>query len=133
MLGVIDMAAIKYSKQREAIKEYLASTKEHPTADTVYMNIRKTYPNISLGTVYRNLNLLVDQGEAIKLIGMDGSDHFDGNAERHYHFLCKGCNRIYDLEMESIDHINSAANKGFPGKVEGHKTYFYGTCPECLE
>ena len=57
----------KYSRQRESIKKYLASTKEHPTADMVYTNIRKQYPNISLGTVYRNLNLLVDHGEIINL------------------------------------------------------------------
>lgn len=124
---------MKFSRQREAIKEYLSNTKEHPTADTVYMNIRKTYPNISLGTVYRNLNLLVDQGEVIKLNGIDGSDHFDGQVKPHYHFVCNGCNRIYDLEMESIEHIDSIANKNFPGKVEGHMAYFYGTCQECLE
>lgn len=127
------MTTMKYSRQREAIKDYLSNTKEHPTADTVYMNIRKTHPNISLGTVYRNLNLLVDQGEALKLNGMDESDHFDGNVDPHYHFVCNRCNRIYDIEMESIDHINSIANKNFPGKVEGHMTYFYGTCQECLE
>ncbi|NLJ95860.1 MAG: transcriptional repressor [Clostridiales bacterium] len=127
------MATMKFSRQREAIKEYLSNTKEHPTADTVYMNIRKTYPNISLGTVYRNLNLLVDQGEVIKLNGIDGSDHFDGQVKPHYHFVCNGCNRIYDLEMESIEHIDSIANKNFPGKVEGHMAYFYGTCQECLE
>ena len=60
------MAALKYSRQREAIKHYLASTKEHPTADTVYMHVKKEFPNISLGTVYRNLNLLTDIGEAIR-------------------------------------------------------------------
>ena len=56
------MAAIKYSRQREAIKHYLASTKEHPTADTVYLHVKEDFPNISLGTVYRNLNLLTDIG-----------------------------------------------------------------------
>ena len=65
------MAALKYSRQRESIKEYLRHTTEHPTADTVYGNIRKLYPNISLGTVYRNLSLLVDLGEIRKLSGVD--------------------------------------------------------------
>ena len=68
------MAALKYSRQREAIKHYLASTKEHPTADTVYMHVKKEFPNISLGTVYRNLNLLTDIGEAIKISTPDGGD-----------------------------------------------------------
>ena len=60
------MATLKFSRQRESIKQYLASTKEHPTADMVYMHVKEDYPNISLGTVYRNLNLLTDIGEALK-------------------------------------------------------------------
>lgn len=59
------MAALKYSRQRESIKHFLASTNSHPTADTVYMGVREEFPNISLGTVYRNLNLLVELGEAV--------------------------------------------------------------------
>ena len=61
------MATLKYSRQRESIKNYLASTTEHPTADTVYMHVKEEFPNISLGTVYRNLNLLTDLGEAVKI------------------------------------------------------------------
>lgn len=125
------MAVNKYSRQREAIKEYLSKTKEHPTADTVYMNIRGTYPNISLGTVYRNLNLLAEQGEIMKLNCRDGCDRFDGNPMPHYHFLCKSCGRVIDIEMESIDHINVIAGAKFSGKIEGHVTFFYGQCPEC--
>lgn len=125
------MAITKYSRQREAIKEYLSLTKDHPTADTIYIDIRKTYPNISLGTVYRNLNLLVERGEVLKITGMDGSDRYDGNSQDHYHFLCNSCHRIIDIDMESIDHINETANMNFPGKIEGHVTYFFGKCHEC--
>ena len=60
------MAALKYSKQRASIKEYLLHTTAHPTADTVYLHIKEEFPNISLGTVYRNLNLLADIGEALR-------------------------------------------------------------------
>lgn len=127
------MATLKYSRQREAIKEYLSHTKEHPTADTIYMRIREIYPNISLGTIYRNLSLLVEKGEIIRINGIDGSDHYDGNTQKHYHFLCKDCQRILDLEMDSIDHINDIANKNFPGEIEGHATYFYGRCEECKD
>ena len=127
------MAINKYSRQREAIKAYLASTKEHPTADTVYMNIRSTYPNISLGTVYRNLNLLADQGEILKLNCQDGCDRFDGNPKQHYHFLCKSCGRVLDIEMDSIEHINTIAGAKFGGKVDGHVTFFYGQCPDCTD
>ncbi len=127
------MAVNKYSRQREAIKEFLAHTKEHPTADTVYMHIRETYPNISLGTVYRNLNLLAEQGEIIKINCQDGSDRFDSNHKPHYHFVCKSCGKVSDIEMEPLDHIVRIAGAGFEGKVEGHVTYFYGICPECKD
>ncbi len=126
------MATLKYSRQREAIKEYLASTTCHPTADTVYMNIKKLYPNISLGTVYRNLNLLAEHDEIMKISCGDGSDRFDGNSQPHYHFICTRCGEVLDLEMDSIDHINTIANASFPGKVNGHTVYFYGLCENCL-
>lgn len=70
------MATLKYSRQRESIKDYLNSTTEHPTADTVYLNVRKEFPNISLGTVYRNLNLLAEIGDAIKIPTPNGGDRF---------------------------------------------------------
>lgn len=126
------MPALKYSRQREAIVNYLRSTTAHPTAETIYENIRKIYPNVSLGTIYRNLNLLVIHNEIIKLSCGDGSDRFDGNTIPHNHFLCRCCNRVLDLEMEPIDHINVIAGAGFPGKIEGHITYFYGVCEDCL-
>lgn len=126
------MPTLKYSRQREAIVNYLKSTTAHPTAEIVYENIRKTYPNISLGTVYRNLNLLVNHNKILKLSYGDGSDHFDGNTIPHNHFVCRCCNRVLDLEMEPIDHINIIAGAGFSGKVEGHFTYFYGICKDCL-
>ena len=79
---------LKYSKQREAIKNFLVTRYDHPTAETVYLNIRKEFPNISLGTVYRNLNLLAEIGEIQKLSSGIGPDRFDGNPAPHYHFIC---------------------------------------------
>ena len=70
------MSALKYSRQRESIKEFLANRYDHPTADMIYANMRALYPNISLGTVYRNLSLLVDMGEVLKLSVGDGPDRF---------------------------------------------------------
>jgi Fur family peroxide stress response transcriptional regulator len=126
------MTVTKFSRQREAILEYLVHTTEHPTADTVYLNIRKSYPNISLGTVYRNLNMLAERGDILKLNCQDGSDHFDGNPKPHYHFQCNSCGRVLDLKMEAIDYINEIAAASFSGKIEGHSVLFYGKCPDCL-
>ena len=82
------MKTLKYSRQRESIKASLMSRKDHPTADAVYASIREEFPNISLGTVYRNLNLLVELGEVQKLTFGDGKDHFDADTSLHYHFVC---------------------------------------------
>lgn len=133
MTGDDELVANKYSRQREAIREYLMSTKEHPTADTVYMNIRTKYPNISLGTVYRNLNLLAEKGEIIKVKGQDGCERYDANNRPHYHFHCNKCGRVFDIEIESIEHINEIAGRDFGGIIEGHVTFFYGKCPDCMK
>lgn len=123
--------ALKYSRQRESIKLYLMNTKEHPTADMVYQHVRKEYPKVSLGTVYRNLNLLVELGEVVKVDYGDGYDHFDGNVQPHYHVVCTSCNSVEDLEMESIDHIKTIANASYHGVILGHRTVFYGLCEHC--
>ncbi len=123
--------ALKYSRQRELIKDFLCSRKDHPTADVVYTNVRQQFPNISLGTVYRNLTLLSDMGEIQRLHLGDGVDHFDADISAHNHFVCRRCGCVTDLEMESIDHITETAAKNFPGKIDGHITYFYGTCGDC--
>ena len=80
------MATVKRSRQRDAIRSFLMSRKDHPTAEVVYDNVSKEFPNISLGTVYRNLTFLVDNGMAMKVPCSDGSVHFDGNVNPHYHF-----------------------------------------------
>lgn len=126
------MAGTKYSKQREAILAYLHSTKKHPTAETVYQELRKEYPRLSLGTVYRNLNLLSESGEILRLNCGDGMDHFDATVEPHYHFICRKCGCVLDLDMPSIEFIDEEAGRNFDGEVEGHQVHFYGRCKECL-
>ena len=129
------MSTLKYSRQRESIKEYLARTTEHPTADNVYLHVREEYPNISLGTVYRNLNLLADIGEALKISTPNGGDRFDGRTHLHYHVVCQSCGNVYDLELdpERMESINQLANDHFNGKIESHSILFHGICERCLE
>lgn len=125
--------ALKYSRQREEIKNFLLTRKDHPTADVVYLNVRKQYPNISLGTVYRNLTLLADIGEIARIRVGDGIDHFDADTSLHYHFICNECGSVIDLEMEDIHSILEIAGKHFGGQIDGHVTYFYGTCEDCCK
>lgn len=126
------MAALKYSRQRESIKEFLAARTDHPTADTVYTNLRKTFPNISLGPVYRNLSLLSDMGEIIKISTGDGADRFDGRTAPHNHFVCRQCHRVIDLDMENIDSIMDVAGKNFAGSIDHYVVNFYGVCGDCI-
>ena len=97
----ISMASLKYSRQRESIKEFLMTRTDHPTADTVYHQLRKIYPNISLGTIYRNLALLADIGEIQKICTGDGADRFDGQIRPHYHVICTRCHQVMDLDLDT--------------------------------
>lgn len=123
---------MNYSRQRESIKQYLMSTKEHPTAEVVYQHVREEFPKISLGTVYRNLTLLVDMGEAKKISTGDGTDHFDGDTSAHSHYYCRCCKRIMDLEITpSVEQILSASSAGL-GTVESANLFFTGVCKDCV-
>lgn len=127
------MPALKYSRQRECIRNYLVSTKEHPTADTVYINVKKEFPNISLGTVYRNLNLLAANGEIIKISTPQGGDRFDGRLEPHTHFFCTKCGQIFDMEMKNFPEIIRSASEGFAGTIDHYEIAFYGECKDCKD
>ena len=125
--------ALKYSRQRQVIKDFLMTRKDHPTADVVYMNVKREYPNISLGTVYRNLSLLANLGEIQRLQVGDGIDHFDADTSRHYHVVCTKCGSVTDLAMDSTpyDELTNTVNADFEGIIVGHVTYFYGICGNC--
>lgn len=124
---------LKHSKQRDSIKEFLATRKDHPTADVVYMNVRQSFPNISLGTVYRNLTLLADLGEIARLRVGDGVDHFDYDTSPHYHFVCSECKSVTDLNMPIMEQMTKAARENFEGEIEGQVTWFYGRCGNCTK
>lgn len=125
--------ARRYSRQRQVIKDFLMTRKDHPTAETVYRNVRSVYPNISLGTVYRNLSLLADLGEIQRLRFDDGVDHFDADTSVHYHFVCTKCGEISDLKVDNLDRIMEIAGVGFDGEIRGYVTYFHGHCGHCRD
>ena len=123
---------MNYSRQRESIKEYLVSTKEHPTAEVIYQQVRKTYPKISLGTVYRNLTLLVELGEVKKISTGDGTDHYDADTSAHSHYYCKCCHRLMDLDVTpSVEQILAASSAGV-GTIESASLFFTGICKDCV-
>ena len=126
------MATTNYSRQREAIVNYLRSTTCHPTADTIYENIKKTYPKISLGTVYRNLNLLTTQGVILRLSCDDNKDHYDATTEPHHHFFCRCCKEVSDLPVKPFEPATLLGEASFSGRIESCFTYFQGVCPDCM-
>ncbi len=125
--------ALKYSRQRELIKDFLRERRDHPTADTVYKNVRQQNPNISLGTVYRNLALLADRGEILRLRLGDGTDHFDADISLHYHFICNNCGCVQDLPADDVENLPSVTSRHFRGQITGHMIYFCGLCEQCCQ
>lgn len=125
------MNASKRSKQRDAILEVLHSTKAHPTADIIYAEVRKKIPNISLGTVYRNLAKLSEDNTIIKVNAGTGVEHFDGTPTPHYHVVCTECGAIDDIEADPLEEVNAWAAKIFKGEIYKHSTIFFGKCEKC--
>ncbi len=123
---------MNYSRQREAILDFLKSAKvKHPSADIVYVNVRKSFPNISLGTVYRNLNLLAQKGEISKVKLPSDADRFDHNTEPHFHIICENCGQIEDVGsgLVNIDVMSIERLSGF--SVDSGRIVLKGLCPEC--
>ncbi|MEA5010678.1 MAG: transcriptional repressor [Angelakisella sp.] len=123
---------MKYSKQRELIYQWVAQNPVHPTADTVYEAVRMQAPRISLGTVYRNLNLLSETGALIKIPVSGGSDRFDGRTDQHFHMACTHCGHVLDVELPELVEIERlvAQRSGF--QITGFQMLFEGICSECL-
>lgn len=122
---------MKYSKQRELIYQTVLRNPVHPSADGVYAMVREQLPNISLGTVYRNLNLLADEGLLMKISMPNTSDHFDGRVEAHQHILCEKCGKVFDLEIPPVQDMvmKAAESSGF--QITGCSLSFTGICEHC--
>ena len=118
------------TQQRKIIYEILKNTDIHPTADWIYSEVRKIIPNISLGTVYRNLKVLKEEGAIIEIT--DGKQsRFDARIDNHFHFKCNSCGSIYDIESSEVVNINknNLERKGF--EVDTMDITFNGICPSC--
>ena len=104
----------------------------HPTAEEVFAMVRKRLPRISLGTVYRNLDLLCRTGQALRLESPAGGQRrFDGNTQRHYHIRCRRCGKVADLVMESFSALHQAVKDASGFEVLDHRLEFVGVCQEC--
>lgn len=117
--------------QRQIILDSVISLQNHPTADEIYNNIFKTHPTISRGTVYRNLNVLSEQGKLLKIAMPDSADRFDHNTHSHYHIKCTDCGVVHDIKMEHDMQINELVQIKTGFVSVKHEIVFNGTCELC--
>ncbi len=121
----------RMTKQRKKILEVLKSTDCHPTADWIYEQVKEEIPDISLGTIYRNLNVLQEMGKIMELNYGSDYSRFDGNPTNHYHFTCLECGKVMDVDMEVVAEMNEEVAEVVNGEVAYHRTEFFGYCEEC--
>lgn len=122
---------LRMTKQRRVILEELRKDNIHPTADAVYEMVRKRLPRISLGTVYRNLEILTALGE-IQTLELSGSQkRYDGIPAKHYHIRCINCERVDDAPIAPLNRLEDKLYGTTVYTIMGHRLEFMGLCPEC--
>jgi Fur family ferric uptake transcriptional regulator len=129
--GVHSKSRLRLTKQRNAILDELRSTRNHPGANEVYHRVRKRLPNISLATVYRNLEILSEFGMISKLELAGTRKRFDGFAENHYHVRCTECDRVDDVPLDPIPTIDGSVGALVDYEIRSHRLEFVGVCPRC--
>ena len=126
------MAGLKYSKQRASIKDYLMHTTSHPTADTVYLHIKEEFPNISLGTVYRNLNSLVEAGRVRRVSIPGRADRFDHTLCWHSHLYCTACGGVVDADVDEKQ-VMRLVRRQKDVVVQDCAVVLFGLCEACAK
>ena len=123
----------KHFRKRDAILSCLRQTKAHPSAEWIFAQLKPEIPDLSLGTVYRNLALFKSQGLIASIGTVNGVERFDGDTHAHVHFVCTGCAGVTDLECVSIlPSLQEAAEQDLGSRIDGCQITFTGLCRECL-
>ncbi len=117
--------------QRRIVLNAVRSLPIHPTAEEIYSHVAEEHPNISKGTIYRNLNLLADQGEVLRVRIPDGADRYDYKTERHYHVRCIRCGRVFDVDMPCREDILEGITDSHGFIFTDFDIVFTGVCPDC--
>ena len=126
--------AAKHFRKRDAILTCLRSTDVHPSADWIFARLKPDYPDISLGTVYRNLSLFKKQGLIVSIGTVNGVERFDGNTDPHVHFICTGCCSVTDLPAIAVpDTLSREVASQTGGQVEQCQLTFTGHCMKCMK
>jgi len=123
------MARTRFSPQRSLILEYVKQSTDHPTAEEIYQALKDRFPGLSRGTVYRNLNLLSDDGIIFKL--PLPVERFDGFTNPHPHLICSGCGSVHDLKIDYDSGLDQLASESCGYQIQRHESFFFGLCPGC--
>ena len=124
----------KHSRKRDAILACVRATTCHPTAEWVYQSLKPTIPDLSLGTVYRNLSMFKEEGLVISVGTVNGLERFDGNTAPHTHFICTRCNAVLDLMDINLDNaFLQNVHQRAGGNITDYRLSFYGLCPNCMQ
>lgn len=117
--------------QRQLVLEAVRALHIHPTAEQVYSQVAQKHPAVSRGTVYRNLTLLAAQGDIQRVTHLNAADRFDFDTRPHYHFYCRGCGQVYDVDMPYMEDLLTRPNRQNGFMFEGCQVVFTGLCPAC--
>lgn len=126
------LTSTKYSRQQDVVRESIMNRFDHPTAEQVYKTARRNCPKISLATVYRNLDRLVNEGVVNKFTVQDEPDHYDPAQEEHYHVHCKCCKRIYDIETKIYCQLSDIIREQTEIEMESIQLLAEGICKKCI-
>jgi Fur family transcriptional regulator, ferric uptake regulator len=120
----------RLTRQRRIILDELRKVNIHPTADEIYSLVRRVIPHISLGTVYRNLEILAEKGFVVKL-EFGGQRRFDGNSEHHFHIQCLGCGSVKDIPLNTLERFEVSQERIDQFRIRGYRLLFQGICDKC--
>lgn len=128
------MITIKRRKtiQKAIVYEKTLELANHPTAEEIYMAVRSAHPNISMGTVYRNLNRLAEEGKIRKIEIPNAGARFDHQVHFHHHLQCKSCGSVFDVEARDDAAVLESIENAEEFKIESYQIIFYGLCQKCL-
>lgn len=125
--------ARNYSKQNDAIRTYLAGRTDHPAAEQIIAAVREKLPDVSRGTVYRNLGNMVEDGELTKVDCGDGHEHYDPRTDVHAHFICTECGCVIDVESVDPKRTMRRAAEEIGAEVQSVTTVYRGICQRCVK
>lgn len=122
----------KHSKKRDAILQCIRSTKSHPSAEWIYQQLKPQIPDLSLGTVYRNLAMFKADGTIQSLGTVAGLERYDGNTDPHTHFICTVCGKVVDLDHVEFPPMTlQEAESSAGGSIQSYQLQFFGQCAGC--